>query len=52
VDKKTGEDLWSYPTGGPKTNGTPMTYSIGGHQYVVIAVGGAGADSSLLAFGL
>ncbi|MGD1091741.1 MAG: PQQ-binding-like beta-propeller repeat protein [Bryobacteraceae bacterium] len=52
VDKQNGEDLWSYPTGGIKTNGPPMTYSIGGRQYVVIAIGGAGADASLLAFGL
>jgi len=52
VDKNTGEDLWSYPTAGIKTNGTPMTYSIGGHQYVVIAIGGAGTEASLLAFGL
>jgi len=52
VNKTTGEDLWSYPTPGIKTNGTPMTYSIGGRQYVVIAIGGAGTDASLLAFGL
>jgi quinoprotein glucose dehydrogenase len=52
VDKKTGEDLWSYPTGGIRANGTPMTYSIGGRQFVVVAVGGAGKESSLLAFAL
>ncbi len=52
MDKKTGEELWSYPTSGIKTNGTPMTYSINGRQYVVIAVGGAGTEPSLLAFGL
>lgn len=52
VDKKTGEDLWSYPTTGSKTNGTPMTYSVSGHQFVIIAVGGAGTEPQLLAFGL
>lgn len=52
VDKKTGEDLWSYPTPGIKTTGTPMTYSANGRQYVVIAVGGAGTEPTLLAFGL
>ena len=52
VDEKTGQDLWVYPTPGLKTNGTPMTYGFAGKQYVVIAVGGAGTDASLLAFGL
>jgi quinoprotein glucose dehydrogenase len=52
VYKKNGEDLWSYPTGGIKTTGTPMTYSVRGRQYVVISIGGAGAESSLLAFAL
>jgi quinoprotein glucose dehydrogenase len=52
VDKKTGADLWSWPTDGIKTTGTPMTYSIGGKQYVVIAIGGAGKEASLIAFSL
>ena len=52
VDKKTGEDLWIYPTPGFRTTGTPMTYTIGNKQYVVIAVGGDGAEPTLLAFSL
>jgi len=40
-DAETGKELWSYelPAGG---QATPMTYSIGGKQYVVIAAGGHG----------
>jgi quinoprotein glucose dehydrogenase len=52
VNKKTGEDLWTFPTPGLKTNGTPMTYSVGRKQIVVIAVGGAGTEPQLLAFSL
>ena len=52
LDKRTGEDLWTYPTDGLKTTGTPMTYRVGGRQYVVIAVGGPGAGALLLAFAL
>ena len=29
-----------------------MTYSVGGKQYIVIAVGGAGTEPTLLAFSL
>jgi quinoprotein glucose dehydrogenase len=38
-DKRTGALLWEYelPAGG---QATPMTYSIGGKQYIVIAAGG------------
>jgi len=50
VDKRTGEDLWTYPTGDLKTTGTPMTYRLGGRQYVVIAVGGPGSGATLLSF--
>jgi quinoprotein glucose dehydrogenase len=40
-DSATGAELWSYqlPAGG---QATPMTYSAGGRQYVVIAAGGHG----------
>jgi quinoprotein glucose dehydrogenase len=40
-DSETGEEIWKYqlPAGG---QATPMTYSIGGKQYVVIAAGGHG----------
>ena len=52
VDKRTGVDLWTYPTGELRTTGTPMTYRIGGRQYVVVAVGGPGSGARLLAFAL
>jgi len=52
VDERTGADLWSYPTGEAHTNGTPMTYRVGGRQYVVVAVGGPGPGAELLAFSL
>jgi quinoprotein glucose dehydrogenase len=40
-DSETGRELWSYrlPAGG---QATPMTYTVGGRQYVVIAAGGHG----------
>ncbi len=41
-DIETGEELWKapLPAGG---QATPMTYQIGGKQYVVIAAGGHGS---------
>jgi quinoprotein glucose dehydrogenase len=40
-EAETGKEIWSYelPAGG---QATPMTYSVGGKQYVVIAAGGHG----------
>jgi quinoprotein glucose dehydrogenase len=40
-DAETGKELWSYelPAGG---QATPMSYTIGGKQYLVIAAGGHG----------
>ncbi|HLZ89110.1 MAG TPA: hypothetical protein VKQ52_17765, partial [Puia sp.] len=40
-DRRTGAMLWEYalPAGG---QATPMTYSLDGKQYVVIAAGGHG----------
>jgi quinoprotein glucose dehydrogenase len=52
IDKRSGAELWSYPTGAAMTTGTPMTYRVGGRQYVVIAVGGPGPGAALLAFAL
>ena len=52
IDKRTGAELWSYATGDAATTGTPMTYRVGGRQYVVIAVGGPGPGAALLAFSL
>jgi quinoprotein glucose dehydrogenase len=50
LDAKDGSDLWTYDTKGA-TGGTPMTYMIGGKQYVAIAVG-SGSQASLMVFGL
>ena len=50
VDAKTGADLWTYPFP-RRTSGTPMTFSLEGRQYVVIATG-SGSDAVLYAFGL
>ncbi len=52
LDKRTGTVLWSYATGELKTTGSPMTYRIGGRQFVVIATGGPGSGATLLAFSL
>ena len=40
-DSETGKEIWKYelPAGG---QATPMTYTLGGKQYVVIAAGGHG----------
>jgi alcohol dehydrogenase (cytochrome c) len=38
-DAKTGEDLWSFQTGWG-ISAPPMTYSVDGMQYVVVASGG------------
>ena len=40
-DIETGEEMWKapLPAGG---QATPMTYEVGGKQYVVIAAGGHG----------
>ena len=40
VDAMTGETLWRHPFNARAT-ATPMTYSVGGKQYVVIAIGQA-----------
>jgi quinoprotein glucose dehydrogenase len=48
-DKRSGELLWEKEVPGPA--GAPMTYMLGGRQYVVIAVGG-GLNSELIAFAL
>ena len=47
VDKATGKDLWSMET--LETTGTPMTYEVGGRQFVVVATG-RGAAATLVAF--
>jgi alcohol dehydrogenase (cytochrome c) len=46
LDARTGALLWKFPVGGQVQSG-PMTYSVGGRQYVAVAAG-----SSLFAFAL
>jgi alcohol dehydrogenase (cytochrome c) len=46
LDARTGAQLWRTSLGGQGANG-PMSYAVGGSQYVTVAVG-----SSLFAFGL
>jgi alcohol dehydrogenase (cytochrome c) len=46
VDAKTGKPLWSFPAN-QLWKASPMTYMVGGKQYVAIAAG-----SNIVAFGL
>jgi quinoprotein glucose dehydrogenase len=48
-DKKTGELLWETELPGPAA--APMTYTYGGKQYVVLAMGG-GTNAELIAFAI
>jgi len=50
-DKATGKEAGAVfmPTG---QTGSPMTYMVNGKQYIVIAIGGPGYPSELLAFKL
>ena len=50
-DKATGENVGAVYMPAPQT-GTPMTYLLGGRQYLVVAVGGRGVPAELLAFAL
>jgi glucose dehydrogenase len=46
LDARTGKELWRLAVGG-QINSGPMSYSVGGKQYVTVAAG-----SSLFAFAL
>ena len=50
-DKGTGKEVGSVFMPAPQT-GSPMTYSVGGKQYIVIAIAGANYGGELLAFRL
>ena len=50
-DKATGENVAELFMPAPQT-GTPMTYMLNGKQYLVVAVGGAGAPAELIAYTL
>jgi quinoprotein glucose dehydrogenase len=47
-DAANGQELWAYAMG-RRTTATPMTYQVGGKQFVVIA-SGVGKDATLTAF--
>jgi glucose dehydrogenase len=51
LDKATGKTLWSIDLGVGQ-NGTPMTYSHDGKQYVVVAVGSTDYPAELVALAL
>jgi quinoprotein glucose dehydrogenase len=47
-DKASGKELAAYQLPAPQT-GSPMTYMLGGRQYLVIAISGPGYSGELLA---
>ena len=50
-DKATGEEIWR--TELPDTpGGGPMTYVVGGRQFLVVPVGDRGQEHSLVAYAL
>ena len=50
-DKASGEILWETDLGLRQT-GVPMTYAIGGRQYIVVAAGAPGRAGELIALTL
>ena len=50
-DKSSGETVWERKLDLPP-HGVPMTYSIGGRQYIVVATGGAEHAAELIAYSL
>lgn len=50
-DKKTGAELAAFDLPANAT-GSPMTYSAGGKQFVVVAIGGSNLPAELVAFSL
>jgi glucose dehydrogenase len=50
-DKKTGQDAGTVYMPAPETGG-PMTYMLGGTQYIVIAIGGGNYSAEYVAFRL
>jgi quinoprotein glucose dehydrogenase len=50
-DKLSGKEVGAVPMPAGQT-GTPMTYMLGGKQYVVVAIGGQNYPAELLAFKL
>jgi quinoprotein glucose dehydrogenase len=50
-DKTTGKEVGAVWMPAPQS-GSPMTYSVGGRQYIVVAVGGGAYSGEYLAFSL
>ena len=50
-DKATGDELGAVYMPAQQT-GSPMTYEVGGKQYIVVAVGGGGYGGELIAYAL
>jgi quinoprotein glucose dehydrogenase len=50
-DKASGKDAGAVYMPAGQT-GTPMTYSLGGKQYIVVAIGGTGYEAEFIAFRL
>ena len=50
-DKTSGDLIWEIEVS-PTPHGNPMTYEWGGRQYIVLAAGGNGQPSQLIAYAL
>src|SRR5262249_38683537 len=50
-DKATGQEVGAVYMAAPQS-GSPMTYMLGGKQYVVLAISGAGYSGELVAYRL
>jgi quinoprotein glucose dehydrogenase len=50
-DKATGKDAGAVYMPAGQT-GSPMTYMLGGRQYIVVAIGGQGFTGELIAYRL
>ena len=50
-DKQTGEEKGAVYMPAPQT-GAPMTYMLGGFQYIVLAISGGNYSAELIAFRL
>ena len=52
VDTKTGKELWKSATMPYPVAAAPVTYTVGGKQYVTVQVGGAGHNDVTRPYGL
>jgi quinoprotein glucose dehydrogenase len=50
-DKKTGQQVGAILMPAPQS-GSPMTYSVGGKQYIVVAVSGGNYSGDYIAYSL